>query len=293
MKVSTVLAALAGSAFAAPAAELVALEKRATAINYVQNYNGNLANFKYNQGAGTFSANWNNPGDFVVGLGWTTGTSRSITFSGSYSTNQGSYYAVYGWLNQPLTEYYVVEDYSYDPCTAGGTTVVGSLTSDGSTYKICKHTQTNQPSIVGTATFQQYFSVRASKRTSGTVTLANHFSAWAQSGFTPGNFNYQVFAVEAVSGTGSASVTVSEGSSSGGGGGGGGSSPTTTTRPTTTATTTTPPSTTTTSGGGGGGGGGSCGALFAQCGGQGWGGPTCCSQGTCHNFGQYYSQCLN
>lgn len=102
-----------------------------------------------------------------------------------------------------------MENYSYDPCSAGNTQVVGSVTSDGSSYKICKHTQVNQPSIVGTATFGQYFSVRANKRNSGTVTLANHFAAWQQSGFQPGNYNYQVFAVEAFSGSGSASVTVS------------------------------------------------------------------------------------
>ena len=74
MKLTTAVIALAGAAFAAPTNEL---EKRATAINYVQNYNGNLANFKYNQGAGTYSASWNNPGDFVVGLGWQTGSTRS------------------------------------------------------------------------------------------------------------------------------------------------------------------------------------------------------------------------
>ena len=106
------------------------------------------------------------------------------------------------------TEYYIVEDYSYDPCSNGGT-VRGSVTSDGSTYKICTHTQTNQPSIVGTSTFGQFFSVRQSKRTSGTVTVANHFNAWKQYGFQPGNYNYQVFAVEAFSGTGSANVQVS------------------------------------------------------------------------------------
>jgi acetylxylan esterase len=43
----------------------------------------------------------------------------------------------------------------------------------------------------------------------------------------------------------------------------------------------------------GGGGGGSCSALWAQCGGQGWNGPTCCSQGTCRASNQWYSQCLN
>lgn len=79
MKFTTAVAALASVAMAAPVAEteVADLEKRATPINYVQNYNGNMANFKYNQGAGTYSASWNNPGDFVVGLGWNKGTTRS------------------------------------------------------------------------------------------------------------------------------------------------------------------------------------------------------------------------
>ncbi|CDS01505.1 probable endo-1,4-beta-xylanase A precursor [Sporisorium scitamineum] len=219
MKFSALLAiaGLAGTAVASPIAtrespnaELV----RRQSINYVQNCNGNLANFKYNQGAGTYSGNWNNPGDFVVGLGWSQGASnRVINFNGNYQSNQGSYYAAYGWLNSPLTEYYIVENYSYDPCTVSGTQVVGSVTSDGSTFKICKHTQYNQPSIQGTKTFGQYFSVRASKRSSGSVNVAEHFSAWKKYGFANGavnpDFNYQVFATEAFSGTGSVSTTIS------------------------------------------------------------------------------------
>lgn len=102
-----------------------------------------------------------------------------------------------------------MENYSYDPCTVSGSQVVGSVTSDVSSYKICKHTQVNQPSIQGTSTFGQYFSVRQSKRSSGTVTVANHFAAWKNYGFSASNFNYQVFAVEAFSGTGSASIKVS------------------------------------------------------------------------------------
>jgi len=53
-------------------------------------------------------------------------------------------------------------------------------------------------------------------------------------------------------------------------------------------TTTSGGTTTTTSGGGG-----NCAALYAQCGGQGYSGPTCCSQGTCKYSNQWYSQCLN
>ncbi|KAM6525797.1 hypothetical protein FALCPG4_011332 [Fusarium falciforme] len=36
-----------------------------------------------------------------------------------------------------------------------------------------------------------------------------------------------------------------------------------------------------------------CAALWGQCGGQAWTGATCCSEGTCKQFNQYYSQCLN
>jgi endo-1,4-beta-xylanase len=88
-------------------------------------------------------------------------------------------------------------------------TQLGSVTSDGSTYTLCTDTRTNQPSITGTSTFTQYWSVRQSKRSSGTVTTANHFNAWAKHGFANKNFNFQVMAVEAFSGSGSASMTVS------------------------------------------------------------------------------------
>ncbi|KAK3361858.1 cutinase-domain-containing protein [Lasiosphaeria ovina] len=39
--------------------------------------------------------------------------------------------------------------------------------------------------------------------------------------------------------------------------------------------------------------GGACSALWGQCGGSGWEGATCCSQGTCKASNQWYSQCLN
>lgn len=115
---------------------------------------------------------------------------------------------MYGWVNSPQAEYYIVEDYgSYNPCSSA--TSLGTVSSDGATYQVCTDTRTNEPSITGTSTFTQYFSVRQSPRTSGTVTVANHFNFWAQHGFGNSNFNYQVVAVEAWSGAGSASVTIS------------------------------------------------------------------------------------
>ncbi|KAK3899158.1 acetylxylan esterase, partial [Staphylotrichum tortipilum] len=61
-----------------------------------------------------------------------------------------------------------------------------------------------------------------------------------------------------------------------------------TTTPTTSAGGSTPTSGT----GGGNTGGGSCSAMWGQCGGLGWTGPTCCSSGTCKFQNNWYSQCL-
>jgi endo-1,4-beta-xylanase len=136
-------------------------------------------------------------------------TFRSITFSGSFSASSGTVLlSVYGWTENPLIEYYIVEDYTSAP--SGGTSH-GAVSSDGGTYEIFETTRTNEPSIVGTATFHQFWSVRTSKRSSGTVTTANHFNAWKNAGMDLGSsFNYQVIATEGYnSATGSTSITVS------------------------------------------------------------------------------------
>lgn len=142
----------------------------------------------------------------------------------------------------------------------------GSVTSDGGTYAIWEHQQVNQPSIVGTSTFNQYISIRQGSRTSGTVTVENHFNAWAKADMNLGTLNYQVIAVESWSGSGSGQISLSKGTGS-----------------------STPPPTSTSSGTSGSGTGA---AQWGQCGGEGWTGPTTCQAPyTCKDFNPYYSQC--
>jgi endo-1,4-beta-xylanase len=144
-----------------------------------------------NGNAGSYSVNWGSGGNFVGGKGWNPGSARTITYSGTYNPNGNSYLAIYGWTRNPLVEYYVVENFgTYDPSSQASNK--GTVTADGSSYKIAQSTRTNQPSIDGTKTFQQYWSVRQNKRSSGSVNMKTHFDAWASKQMTLGSHYYQI-----------------------------------------------------------------------------------------------------
>lgn len=116
-----------------------------------------------------------------------------------------------------MSNSYIVEAHGeYNPCSSA--TPRGTVTYAGSSYQLCESTRVNQPSIDGIRTFQQFWAVRQSKRTSGTVDTGFFFNAWQQAGMRLGsNHYYMIVAVEAYRSAGRASVTV--------GSGGGGTNP--------------------------------------------------------------------
>lgn len=153
--------------------------------------------------AGSFAVSWvSGTYNFVGGKGWNPGSSsRTVQYAcGAWSTgSSNAYLAFYGWTTEPLVEYYVVD--SWGSWRPPGGTPAGRVTSDGGTYDLYRMTRSNAPNITGVGqTFEQYWSVRTSKRTApidaATITFANHVEAWAAQGWHLGAHDYQVLATE-------------------------------------------------------------------------------------------------
>ncbi|MEI9927700.1 MAG: glycoside hydrolase family 11 protein [Sphingomonas sp.] len=165
--------------------------------------------------AGNYSTTFSlgSSGNMVAGKGWSTGsTTRVIGYNaGVFNPGNNSYLALYGWSTNPLIEYYVVDSWGSFTPPGSGATLMGTVSSDGGTYNIYRTQRVNAPSIIGTATFYQFWSVRTSKRAQGvnnTITFANHVNAWRSHGMNLGTMNYQILATEGYGSNGSSNVTV-------------------------------------------------------------------------------------
>lgn len=182
------------------------------ATDYWQNWTDGGGTVNVTNGSGgNFSVNWTNCGNFVVGKGWNTGSaSRVVNYNaGVFSPSGNGYLTFYGWTRNSLIEYYVVDSWgTYRPTG----TYKGTVNSDGATYDIYTTMRYNAPSIDGTQTFQQFWSVRQSKRAIGSnvqINFGNHVNAWRSKGMNLGSsWSYQSLSVEGYQSSGYANVTV-------------------------------------------------------------------------------------
>lgn len=151
-------------------------------------------------GGGTFRCDWDAE-NVLFRTGKKLGSTKTfkdygnitMEYEAEHNITRGdvSYLCMYGWTVDPLIEFYIIENHgNYKP--PGGKGYQGSYELDGSTYKVYVDTRVQKPSIQGTKTFQQYFSVRTDKRTSGTISISDHFKEWENIGLDMGGKMYEV-----------------------------------------------------------------------------------------------------
>ncbi|MCQ2416377.1 MAG: endo-1,4-beta-xylanase [Oscillospiraceae bacterium] len=173
----------------------------------------------------TFKAEWSasvNRGNYLARRGLDFGAKQKATsydyigmdYEATYkqtgSANGNSRLCVYGWFqnkgvggNVPLVEYYIIEDWvDWVPDASGK-----MVTIDGAQYKIFQMDHTGPSINSGSETFKQYFSVRQQKRTSGHITVSDHFKAWADQGWGIGNLYEVALNAEGWQSSGVADVT--------------------------------------------------------------------------------------
>ena len=115
---------------------------------------------------------------------------------------------IYGWAQNPLVEYYIIEDWrNWSPAQDPNAKYKGSCTIDGSEYKIytCER---NSYTIDEYGPFTQYISIRQNLRTKGTISVSQHFREWEKLGMKMGNLYEVAFNVEGWESDGSADVTM-------------------------------------------------------------------------------------
>ena len=180
---------------------------------------GSMKMTNYGVGA-AFNATWNNAGDFLARVGLKFDETKTYDQYGNIvadyaftKTGSGggySYIGIYGWTKNPLVEYYIVEDgFNGIPNASalGGAQTKGTLTVDGETYDIYTYQRVNKPSIIGNATFMQFWSIRRKQRQCGHISLSEHFKKWTGLGMTMGKMYEAKLLVEAGGGQGSFDMT--------------------------------------------------------------------------------------
>ncbi len=176
------------------------------------------------ENGGAFEVEWQGTINMLARTGKRWGSNSTVTvqnvgnitseFEVEWSSSDNvKYVSVYGWGyydQQDIPsgfsneiEYYIIQDRgSYNP-TQGGKKF-GSATIDGISYDFYTTDRIQQPSLSGTSTFKQYWSIPSNTsqhRTKGTISISKHFKAWADAGMKMGKL-YEVASMKIESYTG-------------------------------------------------------------------------------------------
>jgi hypothetical protein len=185
----------------------------ADGLNYGIWESGNGGSITYFSGAHAFGASWGpSSQDFLAHVGLDYGGTSSYTTYGKIvaqfaETKSGtaggySFIGIYGWLQNPCVEYYINED-SYGGLQTGGT----MATIDGDVYYLTKKTTTGTAGANAcsgsVSSWTQLISTRKTARQCGTITVSDHFAAWAAQGWSVGDVSSIHINVEVGGGTGS------------------------------------------------------------------------------------------
>jgi len=159
---------------------------------------------------GHFTTSWNNIGDVTMGKGWNPGGPRIVNYNcGTYWNTGGGTAGMYGWMQNPQTEWYVNEFWGAQRPNTG--TYLGTFWSDGAPYDMYK-TQLYGSSPNGNEYFWQVYSSRQQQNTLGqnhTINTGNHFYAWSHAGVPLGStMQMMFFDTEGWGGSGGADVTI-------------------------------------------------------------------------------------
>lgn len=168
-----------------------------------------------------FKASWNNAGDFLGRVGKTFNKPSWNNLGGelvaSYAYDKGdaddggtySYIGVYGWMDNPQIEYYVVDDWMHSRGVPGGSYIgksYGKITVDGAVYEVWSGSRTGD-SKWGNSTFTQIFSIRQTPRQCGVINVSEHFRQWDKLGLQLGQIMEAQILVEAGGGKGTVDFT--------------------------------------------------------------------------------------
>ncbi|MDR2964751.1 MAG: glycoside hydrolase family 11 protein [Treponema sp.] len=161
-------------------------------------------------GNGSFYCEWLRPYKILFRMGKKYNETKTHSQIGTFALEYGisefdtegtAFISVYGWTVNPLAEFFIVENWGSNNDNGSRGTHKGTVTVGGDVYDVYENIRTNIQSIKGVRTFPQYWSIRQTRRSEGTVPVSEHFAAWEEIGFNMDGKMYEVsFCVEAYGG---------------------------------------------------------------------------------------------